>query len=74
MTALHSAARRGRLEIVRLLLANRADINARTNQGRTALEIAADVGQRETVALLQDNGARGKIGLSRFFRRRYRPG
>lgn len=40
-TPLHYAARWGRLEVMELLLANKADVNARANNGQTPLHSAA---------------------------------
>ena len=40
-------------DIVKLLLNNGADINARDNYGNTAIDSAGMVGQRETIELLK---------------------
>ena len=52
------AAREGHIEVVRLLLADGADIHAQdAYYGRTVLAWAAWAGQMEVVRLLLDNGA-----------------
>src|SRR2546428_711052 len=43
-TPLHWAAERGHSQLVELLLANKADINARTNRGDTPLHLASEKG------------------------------
>jgi len=43
-TALHFSARAGHLEVVEMLLGKGANISQKTNSGKTALEIAHDVG------------------------------
>ena len=40
ITALHSAAHRGNLELVKLLVKYGADVHAATNDGQTALTFA----------------------------------
>jgi ankyrin repeat protein len=60
-TPLISAARSGSLDIVRLLLANKADPNKRLESGETALDIAlknqnTDIGD----LLLKSGGKSGK--------------
>jgi hypothetical protein len=61
MTALIVAAKGGHMEIVKLLLANRADPNKRLDSGETALDIAlraenTDIGD----LLLRAGGKSGK--------------
>jgi cytohesin len=56
-TALHGAARNGHKEVVELLLANGADINARENQSKTPLFLAVEYGKKEIVELLLARGA-----------------
>jgi ankyrin repeat protein len=53
-TALHYAAREGHKEVVELLLANGADVNAGS---RTAAELAMNSGHTEIVELLMSKGA-----------------
>ncbi|HET7459209.1 MAG TPA: ankyrin repeat domain-containing protein [Gemmatimonadaceae bacterium] len=56
-TPLHLAAHHGHAAVVETLLANNADVNARSGDGRTALEIATQAGRAEVAALLRANGA-----------------
>ncbi|MDI6812191.1 MAG: ankyrin repeat domain-containing protein [Desulfitobacteriaceae bacterium] len=51
------AAAAGRTDNVRLLLDNGADINARDQEGRTALMWAAKAGKKDTVKFLLEGGA-----------------
>jgi ankyrin repeat protein len=55
-TPLHYAAMRGHKDVVELLLANGADVNAEDNFGETPLHCAAD-GNKDLVALLLSKGA-----------------
>lgn len=55
---LHSAAAGRHLEVVRLLLANGADVNTEQQGGFTALHAAAQNGQLEMIQLLLASGAR----------------
>jgi len=55
-----AAGGKGYPEIVRALLAAKADVNARTGDGRTALLFAAQGRQKETVQLLKAPGAVGQ--------------
>ena len=58
ITALHWAAWSWHTEVVKVLLDNKADLNARrTDDGATALHTAAYSGHREIVKLLLDNKA-----------------
>lgn len=56
-TPLHWAAGSNRKEVVAVLLANKADVNAETNEGLTALVLATDKGYTEVAELLLANGA-----------------
>jgi ankyrin repeat protein len=49
---------KGSLEIVRLLLARKTDINTQNKEGRSALMIASDRGRIDVVQLLLESGAR----------------
>jgi len=57
MTALHHAARHGRVEVVRLLLDKGATVDAREQVGITPLSLAASWGQVGVVQLLLESGA-----------------
>jgi len=58
ITALEWAARMGHTEVVKLLLDNKADVNAsRHTDGATPLHVAAQEGHTEVVKLLLDNKA-----------------
>ncbi len=56
-TPLHSAAFKGQKNVVKLLLANKAGINAKDNYGLTPLHSAALEGQKEVAELLLANKA-----------------
>lgn len=56
-TALHYAASYGYIEIVNLLLAGNADVNAKTDAGDTPLDYAASRGYGDIVELLLTNKA-----------------
>ena len=69
-TALHWASRYGHTAVVRLLIQNGANVNAKTFDDWTALHWASKYGHIETVKLLAANGAnvnaknnRGKTAL-----------
>ena len=51
------AAQEGHEEILRLLLENGADVNAKDRSKKTALHMAADKGHVSTLKLLLKNGA-----------------
>jgi ankyrin repeat protein len=61
--ALHTAAKYGRFDTIRLLLRHGADVNEvlLNGFGRTPLHFAAWKGQVEAMKLLEENGARGDI-------------
>jgi ankyrin repeat protein len=56
-TALHYAAAYDHKDVAELLLASKADVNARTERGFTPLHVAVYYGQRDLVALLLAHGA-----------------
>jgi len=56
-TPLHFAAIKGQAELVQLLLARKADVEAQTSSGSTALNLAARNGQKVVVELLLANKA-----------------
>ena len=55
--ALHEAARANGLDALQLLLSHGADVNARTNAGKTALDIAKSAGHSAIVDALIKHGA-----------------
>ena len=55
-TPLHSAAFFGRVDAVKMFLSGGAELSAKTDVGKTALEIAQEEGQAEVVGLLQNAG------------------
>ena len=57
MTPLHSAVREGHKEVIELLIAKGADVNAKDDDGTTPLDMADD---KETADLLRKHG--GKTG------------
>ncbi|KAF8485423.1 hypothetical protein F5888DRAFT_345616 [Russula emetica] len=60
-TPLHWASYHEALEVVRLLLEHGADVEVKNNDGKTALQVAADIGLRgrdKIVELLREHGAK----------------
>ena len=57
-TALMMAANRGAIDVVRMLIAAGADVNAKAKDGWTPLEAATMIGDEEIVELLKRAGAR----------------
>ncbi len=55
-TALHEAAQSGNLGLIKLLLANGANIDSRTSDGKTPRTIAQKSNQNDAVALLEQQG------------------
>jgi TonB family protein len=63
-TPLHLAARKGQKDAVEMLLANKAEINAKTLMGITPLDMAAWDGYKGIEELLRQNGGvNGVVGL-----------
>jgi ankyrin repeat protein len=60
VTPLHWAARKGYKEVVELLIAKGADLNAKTKNGNTALDLAIQYNQSEIADLIRKHG--GKTG------------
>jgi ankyrin repeat protein len=56
-TPLHLAAGRGHRDVVELLLANNADVNAKANNGATPLDFAGGGGHKDVVELLRLHGS-----------------
>ncbi len=56
-TALHNAAQNGQIEMAELLLAHGAEINARSQDGRTPLAFARKQNQAAMIEFLQQHGA-----------------
>ncbi len=56
-TPLHYAAEMGHMAVVELLLANEADVNARSQNGATPLHAAVLSGKKDVLELLLANGA-----------------
>jgi ankyrin repeat protein len=56
-TPLMHAAHAGNLELVRLLLENGADPNAKNGEGKTPLMFARENGRAEVAELLRKHGA-----------------
>eukprot|EP01116_Phalansterium_solitarium_P022582 TRINITY_DN7515_c0_g1_i1.p1 TRINITY_DN7515_c0_g1~~TRINITY_DN7515_c0_g1_i1.p1 ORF type:complete len:1248 (-),score=292.60 TRINITY_DN7515_c0_g1_i1:55-3798(-) len=57
-TALHKAADEGNLEITKLLIGAKADVNATCDCGDTPLHIASSSGRSDVVRLLLESGAK----------------
>ena len=57
-TPLHRASYHGAQEAVRLPPEHGADVKAKNNDGKTALQVAAGEGHDEIVELLREFGAR----------------
>lgn len=58
-TALHCAAREGRIDSVRMLVVGGANINCMTKEGRTPLLLAAENGHWNACKYLIEKGAYG---------------
>jgi ankyrin repeat protein len=58
MTPLHWAAMQGRKDMAELLIANRADINAKNKYGATPLHVAVLSGRENVEELLRQHGGR----------------
>ena len=56
-TPLHNAARNCHVKIIRLLLQNGAEVNAKSNRGYTPHHFAASLGSVDILHLLVENGA-----------------
>ena len=63
-TALHHAIESGNKDAVKILLANRVDVDARGPKGETALLLAVRGGDSELTRLLLEAGADPDIGMS----------
>ena len=55
-TPLHLAAVNGNRDVAELLLASKADVNAKTNRGLTPLGLALDKDHQEVAELLRRHG------------------
>jgi ankyrin repeat protein len=55
---LHVAAFQGRKEMAEWLIARGADINAKTNEGKTALQYAKSNNHKDVADLLRKHGAK----------------
>ncbi|CAA7049851.1 unnamed protein product [Microthlaspi erraticum] len=51
-TALHYAAKRGKIEMTHILISNGANLNLQDQLGLTALECAANAGKTEVIEFL----------------------
>ena len=56
-TPLHIAAFNNRVDVVKILIANKADVNAQANNGATPLHLAAAKGNKDIIELLLANKA-----------------
>ena len=57
LTALHNAAMRGHVDVAKVLIANSADVNARTEKGSTPLSLAQTQVQYLPLAKAQNYNA-----------------
>ena len=57
ITALTRAAFYGHAEVIKVLIANKADVNKAPTDGRTAIIVAAHKGHVEAVKVLAEAGA-----------------
>jgi ankyrin repeat protein len=55
-TPLHLAALAGHLDVVRVLIDNKADVNAKNKEGYTPLHLASEMDYTEVVDFLRQNG------------------
>ena len=60
-TPLHHAASKGHLEIVKLLLEHKADVNVRTKEGYTPAFLAKGLGRQQVLDYLLQNGGTVQI-------------
>jgi len=58
---LHVAAWHGQRQAVEMLLAHGAEVNAKTSDGQTPMDVALDLGHRELVQFLSSAG--GEFGI-----------
>ena len=58
------ASQSGHLDVVKFLLANKADVNAKAQEGETALYSAAANGHQDVAKLLLANNANASAGDS----------
>jgi ankyrin repeat protein len=64
-TALHCAALKGKVEVVRILIASGANINAQAENNVTPLHFAAEQGHYQVVEVLLNAGARTDLKMTR---------
>jgi ankyrin repeat protein len=55
-TPLHLAAATGHKDVAKLLLANKADVNAKDNRDATPLHLATSAGYKDVAELLRQHG------------------